>query len=362
MTPEPGCERRRGNRLPDGGRRRQARATIRPAPAQCPLRPPSPQTGGAAGCWRPAKTDRDGGTPSSTYTNGLRQVPPPGGAGPAHGETRTGFPCRIGQRAKKQGVRVAWLTVDEDDAPGLFGAHLAYAFEHAGLGLAAQKSKDAWTASSLTHQIGTLVRVIETHPGSCLLVLDELERLPARSVELERLLRHGPRNLHFALSFRINPGLDLASVVLEDSAVVVTTEQFRFSKPEIARFFGGDLTRRELNDIADRSARWPVALRIDRSMWASGAAESVEQGKALIRNFLDARLLRGLSDPDRGPASRPGGLRLGRHETGDEVLESRHALASRGAGGAGRTPDVRGRRRAAAAPVAEGALRPPARR
>ena len=218
----------------------------------------------------------------------------PGGFG------KTTTVAEAARRAKKRGVLVAWLTVDEDDAPGLFGAHLAYAFEHAGLDLGTRTNDDAWSASPLTHQIGTLIRAIEAHGAQCLLVLDELERLPAGSAELlERLLRFGPRCLHFVLSFRTNPGLDLATIVLEGSAVVVTTEQFRFSKPEIGRFFGGNLTRRELTDVFDRTAGWPVAVRIDRSMRAAGTAGSVERGKALTRNFLDARLLRGLSDRDR---------------------------------------------------------------
>ena len=219
----------------------------------------------------------------------------PGGFG------KTTTLAEMSRRAKKRGVLVAWLTVDEDDAPGLFGAHLAYAFEHAGLDLATPNNEDAWTATPLTHQIGMLVRAIETHAGPCLLVLDELGRLPSESVDLlERLLRRGPRNLRFALSFRSNPGLDLANIVLEGSAVVVTTEQLRFSKAEVTRFFGGsNLPRRELSDIVERTAGWPVALRIDRSMRAAGSAESPERRKAITRNFLDVRLLRRLSDRDR---------------------------------------------------------------
>ncbi len=218
----------------------------------------------------------------------------PGGFG------KTTTLAEISRRAKKRGVLVAWLTVDEDDAPGLFGAHLAYAFEHAGLDLATPDDEDAWTATPLSHQIGMLVRAIETHAGPCLLVLDELGRLPSQSLALlDRLLRGGPRNLRFALSFRSNPGLDLASIVLEGSAVVVTTEQFRFSKAEVTRFFGGKLPRRELTDVVDRTAGWPVALRIDRSIRAAGSAEGVERHKAITRDFLDVRLLRRLSDRDR---------------------------------------------------------------
>ena len=65
----------------------------------------------------------------------------PGGFG------KTTTLAEIARRAKKQGVLVAWLTIDEDDAPGLFGAHLAYAFESAGLDLSAQQSEEAWTAT-----------------------------------------------------------------------------------------------------------------------------------------------------------------------------------------------------------------------
>ena len=178
--------------------------------------------------------------------------------------------------------------------------HLAYAFEHAGLDVALGDSEDAWAATPLAHQLGMLVRAIEIHAGPCLLVLDEIERLPAASVDLlERLLRRGPRSLQFILSFRTNPGLDLASIVLAGSAVVVSTEQLRFSRSEIGQFFGGSLTRKELTETVERTAGWPVAVRIDRTMQTVGSAEGIERGKALTRNFLDARLLRRLSDRDR---------------------------------------------------------------
>ena len=218
----------------------------------------------------------------------------PGGFG------KTTTLTEVARRAKEQGVLVAWLTVDEDDAPGLFGAHLAYAFEHAGLDLEVRHSEEAWTATPLTYQIGTLIRAIEMHAAPCLLVLDQLERLPSQSVELlERLLRRGPDVLGFALSFRANPGLDLASIVVAGSAGAVTTEQFRFSKSEIDRFFEGNLTRKELSDVFDDTAGWPVAVRIDRTMRMSGSVESIERRRALTRNFIDASLLRGLSDRHR---------------------------------------------------------------
>ena len=219
----------------------------------------------------------------------------PGGFG------KTTTLAEIVRRAKQQGIRVAWLTVDEDDAPGLFGAHLAYAFERAGVDLGVGNSEEAWTATPLTHQIGMLVRALEMHEAPCLLVLDELERLPARSIGLlQRLLSSGPDVLRFVLSLRANPGLDLTSLVLEGSAVVLTAEQLRFSRSEIAEFFGDGLTQRELTEIVDRTAGWPVAVRIARGRRHTGATVNIKRGEELLtRDFLDARLLRDLTDQDR---------------------------------------------------------------
>ena len=218
----------------------------------------------------------------------------PGGFG------KTTTLAEIVRRAKQQGTRVAWLTVDEDDTPGVFGAHLAYAFERAGVDLGVGNNEEAWTATPLTHQIGMLVRALEMHEGPCVLVLDELERLPVRSVGLlQRLLSSGPDVLRFVLALRANPGLDLTSLLLEGSAVVLTAEQFRFSRSEIAGFFGDSLTRRELTEIADRTAGWPVAVRIARGLRHAGATANVKRGEDLTRDFLDARLLRDLTDRDR---------------------------------------------------------------
>ncbi len=208
--------------------------------------------------------------------------------------------AEIVRRAKQQGTRVAWLTVDEDDAPGLFGAHVAYAFECAGVDLGVGNSEDSWTATPLTHQIGMLVRALEMHEAPCLLVLDELERLPARSIGLlQRLLSTGPDALRFVLSLRTNPGLDLTSLVLDGSAVVLTAEQFRFSRSEIAGFFGDGLTQRELAEIVDRTAGWPVAVRIARGLRRTGTTANIRRGEELTRDFLNARLLRDLTDRDR---------------------------------------------------------------
>ena len=82
---------------------------------------------------------------------------------------------------------------------------------------------------------------------------------------MQRLVEHGPGNLHFALAFRSNPGLDLAMQVFAGSGVVVGASEFRFSRAEIARFFAGrKLSRRRLDAVEEQTAGRPVALTISR--------------------------------------------------------------------------------------------------
>ena len=206
----------------------------------------------------------------------------------------------VSQRKKKQGVIAAWLSLDRDDTADVFGHYLARAFEHAGLNLSTIDDDDAWSSSPFKQQLGMLARAIELHADPCLLVLDEVDLLPAGTVEsIDLLLRRSPRNLHVAMAFRSNPGLDLAEHFLDGSAIVVKARQFRFSRPEIARFFDGALSRRELAAVEERTAGWPVALMVDRNMRASGAEPADVDPAGFSENYVGVRLLRGLSRQDR---------------------------------------------------------------
>ena len=204
------------------------------------------------------------------------------------------------RRKKEQGLLVGWVSLDEDDAPSLFGSYLAYAFECAGLDLSALNDLDAWPSSPATYQLGMLARAIDLHSAPCLLVLDEVDRLPGETVELiQRLVDHGPDNLHLILAFRTNPGLDLTAQVFNGFGLVVDAEAFLFSRTEITRFFEGALSRRELTEIEQQTGGWPVALRVCRNSRAGGAERWATDASKLTGEFVRMRLLRGLSAEDR---------------------------------------------------------------
>ena len=206
----------------------------------------------------------------------------------------------LSRRKQKQGLLVGWISLDEDDTASLFGSYLAYAFECAGLDLSPLNDVDVWSSSPAAYQLGMLARVIDLHGAPCLLVLDEVDRLPPGTVELiQRLVDHGPGNLHLALAFRANPGLDLTTQVFDGSGLVVDAEALLFSRSEIARFFEGALSRRELTEMEKQTGGWPVALRVCRNARAGGAGRRGTAAAKLTAEFVRVRLLRGLSAEDR---------------------------------------------------------------
>lgn len=207
----------------------------------------------------------------------------------------------IARDARERERVAAWLSLDDDDAPDVFGSYLAFAFEHAGLDAGVLTAQDGWSVSPAMHQVGMLARAIELHAAPCLLVLDEVDRLPRQTVQLlDTLLKRAPGNLHVALAGRSEPGLDVATHLLDGQAVIVDTEAFRFAKADIARFFDGALSRRELAEVEERTAGWPVALMVYRNVRAGEGARFGADLAAFTENYIGVRILQHLAAEDRG--------------------------------------------------------------
>ena len=206
----------------------------------------------------------------------------------------------VTQGAKDQGLIAAWISLDDDDTPNVFGSYLAAAFERAELDLRVLNEDDAWAASPAMHQMGMLARAIEVHAAPCLLVLDEVDRVPRRTMLLiDLLLKRAPRNLHVAMAFRSDPKLDLAPYILDGRAVVVGAQELRFSQSDIAEFFHGDLSRQELAGVERRTAGWPVALMVHRNLRIEEAKGLGTATARLTEQYVGERLLRDLSAADR---------------------------------------------------------------
>ncbi|MYD69473.1 MAG: hypothetical protein F4W89_01825 [Acidobacteria bacterium] len=204
----------------------------------------------------------------------------------------------IARARKQEGAVVAWISLDDEDTPSLFGGYLALALEQAGLDLSA--SHDAWSAAPAVEQIGTLAGAIERHAAPCLLVLDEVDRLPKCTVRLvDLLLQRAPPNLHLVMAFRSNPGFNVGTHLLSGGATILGPESFRVQKADIARFLGRTLSRKELAQIEERTAGWPFALMVHRNMGGAVAGQTGGETTQLTKNYIGFHMLRDLSDKER---------------------------------------------------------------
>ena len=204
--------------------------------------------------------------------------------------------CR---RSRKQGTLVAWLTVDEDDGPKTLATYLSYAFSEAGLDILDPRSVSS-DFEGHDYRSNLLLNSIEAHGADCVLALDDIHRLrdPASLGIVNRLLQHAPRNLHLALALRYIPnGLDVATPIFQGRGLTITSDELRFQKPEIARFFATSLSRTELAHLTESSQGWPIALCIHRNVRDQTASDVLAHD--IASNWIETRLWSGLSEDDQ---------------------------------------------------------------
>ena len=212
--------------------------------------------------------------------------------------------CR---RLREDGTPIAWVSVDDQDEPAVLDTYIAYACRSAVAGVVAHPERPAAPSADNAprgsgSRTGLAMREVAELGEPFVLVFDEVERLadPASVALLDFLIKHGPPNLHLALGCRQLPvGVDVASLTLEGRAAIVSAEDLRFSKSEVAEFFGGRLTRAELAALMSESAGWAFALRISRNEVESGAGADPRAAQEIVENWVESRLFAGLGAEDR---------------------------------------------------------------
>ena len=197
------------------------------------------------------------------------------------------------------GVPVAWLTLADDDAPTL-DAYLAFAFERAGLDLSAALGAHGPPLGAASPRTAVLLAALEARDAPFVLALDELEQLadPGAVAVLDALLGHAPPRLHVALAYRSLPAGLAAARALFD-ADILTADDLRFTRADIARFFGLALSRRRLAAVADESGGWPIALRMRRNVVGQPLAADAAAVRDAVGSWIAARFWRAFAAPDR---------------------------------------------------------------
>ncbi|MYD86768.1 MAG: hypothetical protein F4Y14_11720, partial [Acidobacteria bacterium] len=202
--------------------------------------------------------------------------------------------CR---RAQADGRLVAWVTTDEHDDPETLVSYLALAFAESG----AEFELDDTVSSPdpQRHRLDALLHWIGTIEGEVVIALDEVDRLEPASVALvDYMVWRGPANLHLAMAVRTRPrGLDIATPIVEGRGMVVSTDELRFRRHDIARYFETTLSRDQLRSLWEDSNGWPLAVCVQRNV-ADRFGEPATTGEVSL-NWVETRLFRGLSPSDR---------------------------------------------------------------
>ena len=206
--------------------------------------------------------------------------------------------CR---RLQEKGVATAWISLDERDEPAQLETYIAVACQRAGINFR-EHSEAGGANLGPAIRLGALVGEIQSFAAPFVIAFDELERVknPTSVSLLGLLLQHGPPNLHVVVACRQLPeGLNLANAVLEGRAEVVETEDLRFSRADLAKFFDLRLSPQELAREMDRTRGWPLASRISRNRMEGGVQECIGGEQDFVRNWIESRLIAELDREDR---------------------------------------------------------------
>ena len=196
----------------------------------------------------------------------------------------------------RRGVPTAWLTLAASDEPAVLDTYLAAAFERAGIDPLEPLLADDADPALHGDRARLLVEAIASYGQSAVLVLDEAEKLTHSDSTrlLNFLVRNCPPNLRLAIACRELPsGLDIAARTVQ----LLTEENLRFSRDDIARFFAGTLSRRQLATMAADSMGWPIALHVRRG--EPGRQPPDRYAQRVMGGWIESRLWADLAESDR---------------------------------------------------------------
>lgn len=177
-----------------------------------------------------------------------------------------------------QGVRTAWLSVDEEDSEPLqFMAYFATALHMAGidvghLGPAAEKGFPDVPISSL---IAALDRAIQPSRGRTVVLLDDYHRIQGAAVDavLRKLIEGLGSRVSFVIAGRELPAFCVADGALRASCIEISGEQLRFTLEETRALLErnvANVSDEDLAVIAEGTDGWAIALAAARDRMANG--------------------------------------------------------------------------------------------
>ncbi len=199
--------------------------------------------------------------------------------------------CR---RAEARGDPVIWLSADEEDDARRLVAHLSYAVA---VPWDVEGVRDRAFNAHEMFDLDSLLGGVRADGRPCMLVVDELDRLPASGERvIDYLIWRGPANLHLGLACRQVPrGIDVATPIAEGRGIMVGVDELAFTYREYGAFMGGAFPPERLDALWRESRGWPVAACLQRNL----AGMEADEADYLSTSWVGSRLMRGLDEDER---------------------------------------------------------------
>ncbi|MGF6732030.1 LuxR family maltose regulon positive regulatory protein [Paraburkholderia youngii] len=184
------------------------------------------------------------------------------------------------ERLRREGVLVAWLSLDsEDDEPARFLYHLAQALQQACDNVGASAIGLTTAASLVPAQaiVSTLINeLVEVADEVCIFLDDfHLISLPAIHDAVSFLVENAPSHVHVVICTRTDPPLPLGRLRARNSLLELDASTLRFDFDETRRFVEhecpGKLHASSIKSLFTRTEGWAAALRISASVLARAA-------------------------------------------------------------------------------------------
>ena len=176
-----------------------------------------------------------------------------------------------GLRSLTQGVRLAWLSLDEtDNDPRRFITYLIATLQQVSesIGQAASAILQSPQPPPDELMLTTLVNEIAAISQPLILVLDDYHVIhtPPIHQQLTFLLDHQPANLHLVITTREDPLLPVSRLRVRGQVVEIRQDDLRFTETETAEFLksimGLDVSPDEISALERRTEGWIAGLQL----------------------------------------------------------------------------------------------------
>ncbi|WP_322033892.1 LuxR C-terminal-related transcriptional regulator [Paraburkholderia sp. J76] len=174
------------------------------------------------------------------------------------------------QTCMKAGAEVAWLSLTSDDKGYVdFCTALFAAMQRIGVAVEMELPLENPSAAAMDAAIAAIVEAAVDLPKELYLIVDDYHfvEAPLAHKFMQKLVDHGPGNLHLVIGSRLTPALSLSRLRMMDQIVEIDSAGLPFDLAETRTFIdenlgAGKINADELTLIHELTNGWPSCIQL----------------------------------------------------------------------------------------------------